>query len=445
MSGRSISLSICLVLISAGAIACRPVIATADAAAEVEGQFDGVWRSRGYGWLWRISDGTVQRFDIGESFCIPKSSYAADTGIGHSWAELSDDRQTLRLRLQDPDYVYTFDRLAELPALCRQEVSTTPEVVFDVAVNMFQTHYAFFEERDVNWENVVAAAKSELPPSPDEAELLGALEELLVPLRDSHVYIEADIDGEDASIYGSDERRPIQSQGRPAIDGSWNPDAAVASLKSPRSRGDDTLLYGRFGDDIGYLQVNSMEGMRTARLEDALDKAMTAFKGARAVIVDVSENGGGFDSFARLIARRFAAVPTVAYSKHAGDFAGASPQEIVLQPPERSRFVGPVYLITSRDTASAAEVFAIAMRALPNVVHLGETTDGSLSDELWKTLPNGWTLSLSNEVYLDSEGVLWEGRGIPPEIPLEISDSHHVSRAGERAVVKLLEFIRKRL
>jgi carboxyl-terminal processing protease len=184
-----------------------------------------------------------------------------------------------------------------------------------------------------------------------------------------------------------------------------------------------------------------MSGVKTTRLEKALDDAMTSFGGAEAVIVDVSENGGGLDSFARLIARRFAATPTVGYTKHAGDFAGAAPQEIVLQPPARPGFVGPVYLITGQETASAAEVFALAMRALPNVVHLGEATDGSLSDELWKTLPNGWTLSLSNEIYLDTDGVLWEGRGIQPEILLPVANDRRISREDRRSVRTVLEFI----
>jgi carboxyl-terminal processing protease len=171
---------------------------------------------------------------------------------------------------------------------------------------------------------------------------------------------------------------------------------------------------------------------------------MKVFAGARAVIVDVSRNDGGLDSFARLIARRFAAEPTVAYSKYAGDFEGDRPQSIVLRPPDRPRYVGPVYLITGAATVSAAEIFTMSMRALPNVVHLGETTDGSLSDELWKTLPNGWTLSLSNEVYLDSDGVLWEGRGIPPEIPLAISDESDVTEEEEQSVRDLVDFIEKR-
>jgi hypothetical protein len=52
---------------------------------------------------------------------------------------------------------------------------------------------------------------------------------------------------------------------------------------------------------------------------------------------------------------------------------------------------------------------------------------------------------LSNEVYLDSEGVLWEGRGIPPEIPLAISEDDDISQNDQQSVLDLLDFIRAQL
>ena len=157
--------------------------------------------------------------------------------------------------------------------------------------------------------------------------------------------------------------------------------------------------------------------------------------------VAVSRNGGGDDSFARRIARRFAAAPTLPYSKRPGDAVGAESQEIMLQPSGRPAFTGPVYLITSHRTASAAEVFVMSMRALPNVVHLGGTTEGSLSDILSRRLPNGWVINLSNEVYLDPEGILWEGRGVPPEVPLAISGSHRPTRKDREAVRDLVRHV----
>ena len=95
--------------------------------------------------------------------------------------------------------------------------------------------------------------------------------------------------------------------------------------------------------------------------------------------------------------------------------------------PNRRAFLGPVYLLTSDVTLSAGEVFALYMRALPNVIQVGGNTRGAFSDMIEKPLPNGWTLSLSAEVYRDPQGQSYEAQGLPPQrkfrgIPARRSD-----------------------
>ena len=72
--------------------------------------------------------------------------------------------------------------------------------------------------------------------------------------------------------------------------------------------------------------------------------------------------------------------------------------------------------MTSTFTASAAENFLLAMRVLPHVTIIGETTVGVHSDVLQRRLPNGWLFTLSNEIYEAPDGTLFEGRGITPAI-----------------------------
>jgi C-terminal processing protease CtpA/Prc len=53
------------------------------------------------------------------------------------------------------------------------------------------------------------------------------------------------------------------------------------------------------------------------------------------------------------------------------------------------------------------------MRQLPQVKTMGETTNGIFSTVLPKELPNGWLLTLSNEVAADAAGQVYEKTGIP--------------------------------
>ena len=77
---------------------------------------------------------------------------------------------------------------------------------------------------------------------------------------------------------------------------------------------------------------------------------------------------------ARALAGRFASERVVGYSKYAGDADEATPQAIFIEPSKGRRYTGPVYLLTSDYTLSAAEVFTMAMRELPNVTHVGQAT-----------------------------------------------------------------------
>ena len=120
------------------------------------------------------------------------------------------------------------------------------------------------------------------------------------------------------------------------------------------------------------------------------------------------------------------------------------PQPFHVEPSRRASYLGPVYLLTSDVTVSAGETFTLSMRALPNVVHVGGATRGALSDQIEKPLPNGWSLALSAEIYRDPEGQWYEVRGIPPQLQREVFPPHDLAGGHARAVLALMDEIRKK-
>jgi carboxyl-terminal processing protease len=168
---------------------------------------------------------------------------------------------------------------------------------------------------------------------------------------------------------------------------------------------------------------------------------MVALRDAPAVIVDVSNNDGGFDSLAQHIAGRFADHARPAYTKIAFGARDVDPQPFETKPSRRTRYLGPVYLLTSDITLSAAEVFALYMRALPNVIHVGETTRGALSDTINKPLPNGWRLVLPPEIYRDPAGQSYEVRGLPPQRPFQVFPPDDLFGGHARRVLALIDEI----
>ena len=174
-----------------------------------------------------------------------------------------------------------------------------------------------------------------------------------------------------------------------------------------------------------------------------MDEAIAAFQGARAVIVDVSYNLGGYDSVSQYVASRFADTRKLAYTKVAHGARDVEPQPFHVEPSTRARYVGPVYLLTSDVTVSAGEIFTLFMRALPNVIHVGGKTRGALSDMIEKPLPNGWSLALAGEIYRDAAGQWYEVRGIPPKVEFEVFPPTELIGGHARRVQALMEDIRR--
>ena len=389
----------------------------------VRTELSGVWRSRGYGWLLEFRKGKPRVYDVAESFCMEQRRGSTELNDLGRTAAFSNNGQTIHLTSDDSNYAYTFDKIDALPAQCLSKPADHPVAVFDALVEIFNTHYAFFSVRDVDWARVVEMHRNQVNNDLSDKELFKIIKSLLSNINDGHVTLTARINGTQRSF---DAGRPRASDRlkRFKLDRKASNKASYWMRGIGEKLVDDDVETGagkaiRFGlidEEIGVLSIRSMSGGGRKAIDNAMDRAMELFEDARAVIIDVSMNGGGDDAFARRIASRFVAERTLGYYKYAGDGEGERPQPIYIEPGKGKRYTGPIFLITSHKTASAAEIFTLALRALPNVTHVGDATEGILSDMLEKRLPNGWRLSLSNEVYLDVRKTLWEGKGIQPDI-----------------------------
>ncbi|WP_281954438.1 S41 family peptidase, partial [Pseudophaeobacter arcticus] len=218
--------------------------------------------------------------------------------------------------------------------------------------------------------------------------------------------------------------------------------------------GNEFVQYGLARPDVGYIALISVAGYSHGKedylfedieeIETILDTALVEFAqaGVTAVIVDLSLNFGGYDEAALVIASRFAAAPVVAFSEYPADAQNPAVVQRRVMPSQRPSYTGPLYLVTSNMTVSAAEILTMALRALPQTVHVGSPTRGALSDVLEKELPNGWQVNLSNEVYADHEGILWEGRGIAPYLSIDVFGGSDPLQSHRRAIAIVLAQIR---
>tara|TARA_R110000744_G_scaffold125730_6_gene231553 strand:- start:41272 stop:42294 length:1023 start_codon:yes stop_codon:yes gene_type:complete len=218
-----------------------------------------------------------------------------------------------------------------------------------------------------------------------------------------------------------------------------------AGFDSMRIGGGGAVLS--WDDEIAVLTVNTMMGEDTIEEIDAAFDEIARHDTA-ALIVDLRENGGGAFAVRPLVAHiidtpldagAFISRPWNATMDHApgpDDIAGLQPWEgwsvlsfwadvqanlvtrITFQPVEPG-FDGPVYVLTSHETASAAEMASDALKASGRATLIGETTAGEMLSQTLYDLPGGYQLALPIADYYSMTNGRIEGHGVVPDIAIE--------------------------
>ncbi|MEZ5961372.1 MAG: S41 family peptidase [Hyphomonadaceae bacterium] len=462
MVRRLVVLAISVALGACANVAPAPISGILDPTS-LPPELNGVWRSNGYGEIVAIADGGFELFNATPVLCIP---FGEDDSTFLEFMDqfsLTPDGRSLTVRATAEPYPYQLERIAAVPAECASPPPNTPVGNFDAFVSFMGAHYGFFELYGVDWGREVATARAQLRPHMSDADLFALLTSMLRNIEDGHLSLAGEFNGTRHVFEANDGRtqRAIEQAEaartltpRDALRAwrlaYWEQDISQSILGGAGvMAGNDFIQYGIIGGDIGYIALYTVGGYASRQFDDpggdlivldaAMEDALARFEaaGVRGVILDLSINLGGYDFISRAVAGRFASSDTLAYSKSPADAASPYSHEAFVHPAEGRRFTGQVYVLTSDVTVSGGETLTLALRSLPNVTHAGAATRGALSDVLAKTLPNGWVVTISNEAYRDHHGVLWEGRGITPELPLEVF-APDGDRAPHITVVRLL-------
>lgn len=425
----------------------------------------GTWQSRGYGLIAEIDADKVSLIERTPIACVASDSYAADPFLRRLRSEATAEASTFELGRDGTLSTITFDRLEKggLDSVCPNgltEETSDPVLNFDVLWQTFDEHYAFFSERDVDWDSVYSDMRPRISATTSDSDLARMLDRLIEDIGDAHVTLY--VDGDDIVYISSPLENRLREECRETgcdLYDEWerrqeaNDDIVVANYLDDDVetglRGD--AMWGRIASKAGYFRIDGMSGLSgdgdaalddIEALDEVLDEVLEDLGDLPAMIIDVRSNGGGHDAVAVAIASRFTGERRVFGSKRAHIDGGTTvQQDLVVEPAEGERYRGRVAVLISGQTASAAEIFAMAMRALPKVTLIGEPTFGILSDELFRQMPNGWQFSLSNEIYLTHDGELFEGTGVPPEVPALFLDKDKLNDdedSGIEAALRML-------
>lgn len=412
---------------------------------EVASLAQGRWDLPSYGMLFDFGAHEIGVYDRAGVLCWHDTVYVDTKSVNEVVPFVASGSSSSSLLFaSSPDGTrYRTESVATLPPACAEmRDRKSPLYLFDAITASLREFYPFAHEHGVDWAERTSRLRPRMASVQNEVELLAVLKELFRGVEDPHTSLAGNIDGKPfrlRSFRGEDFKAleaaySRQSQYDILLDWflkRWMPgefdQASRALLPGTRRQAfDNGLVWGRLKGNVGYLAINEMTGYGEdsdlvgdrSLLGPALDQALADLKDTRALVLDISHNLGGEDEISSDIAARFADKARKVYSKQA--YRGGTVQWFEMVPHRGVRYLKPVYLLTSELTASAAEVFTLRMRELPNVVQVGEATQGIFSDSTEKGLPNGWILAMSTEIYLDSHGKNHEGVGLIPAIPYRV-------------------------
>ena len=453
------------------------IVWTVASAQESPGQVQhltGIWRSVGYGSVLDIHDDHYTAYQITSISAVKVregKTASIQKELGAIRLAAAGDRLAITLPFTLAPIEYA--RLARLPDLCSDTRDLAdPESLFEIVWHTFNEQYAFFELRDIDWSAEYRKWRPQVTANTADAELFRIIASMVSVLGDNHVVMDA---AEfDYSQYRKIPDFPLVRHWRGQYKAE-HPDAHFTHFARSKyedyvstsnelisdelaetlaTGANDQLMWGIFSAQIGYLNVRSMAGFceneageaQLAALAQAVDRAISDLADVRAIIVDVRFNGGGWDDASLLIASRFADKRRAVLSKQAraGD-TWSKRHTVYVEPGGSQQFTRPVVLLTGPMTVSAAEVFTYCMNALPHVTQAGLPTMGIHSDMLERHLPNGWKFYLSNEVYRNPQGKVYEKVGIPPDHRIGMFTLNDFRDEKNKAVVQALQLTEKLL
>ena len=213
----------------------------------------------------------------------------------------------------------------------------------------------------------------------------------------------------------------------------------------------DTLRVGGGGaalswdGDIAVLTVNTMTGIDTFEQVDAAYDEIAAQQSS-ALIIDLRTNRGGMFAFKPLVEHVLDAPLDigvfVSQGWNAGIHRAPGPQDVAgLEPwtgwtirdfwdsaqsndltlarlnPDEPHYAGPVYVLVSERTASAAEIAADALQASGRAILIGHRTAGQMLSQRVYDMPGGFQLYLPIADYYSLASGRIEGVGLTPDMP----------------------------
>ncbi len=290
------------------------------------------------------------------------------------------------------------------PAIADPAVPPGFAAQFDNLADRFARIYPSFPFKRVDWNAQRAAYRARAARARSQDEFIAVAREMLEPLHDLHVWF-------------VDPRGDVVPTFRPRFTSNFERPRWERAL---RDAGYVTRVSGLGEANVGGYGYVFLGSWKAPVDVQTLDLVMSRLRETQGLIIDVRTNAGGNDATALAFVSRFTSRPLVVSYVQTRDGPAYNDLD---RPAARTvnargswQYTRPVVVITGRAGFSATESFVAAMRTLPNVTVIGDTTGGASGNPATFALGNGWQFTVPQWIEFGPDRQPIEGRGVPPHI-----------------------------
>jgi len=273
--------------------------------------------------------------------------------------------------------------------------------IFDEFWTYVDEHYIYFDLKEVDWDDVYKRSRAELYDGMSADEVFVLCNKALLELKDTHCRLE------------SSERKGVNYDFTQAYDIHFSLKKVNEVYANRSLEQSGFIFHAILPNDIGYIYI---AGMQTS-----IVRSMYA-QGAKGLIIDVRNNGGGDSNPVIEIASDFIRQPTTLgyYVEKSGPGHNemTSPIEIKAHPSPDFYFDRPVAVLINRRSYSAATYLASMFQEIPGVSLVGQITGGGGGGNFGYQLSNEWIVAVSVSDFLNSDFRSVEF-GVVPDIKIE--------------------------
>ena len=176
----------------------------------------------------------------------------------------------------------------------------------------------------------------------------------------------------------------------------------------------DTVTSEMLGDQIGYIQITSFDGVTADQFKDALSELES--QNLAGLVIDLRDNLGGLVDSVVEIADWMLPEGTIVYTEDKNGEGESYESD------EEHQFTKPLAVLVNGYSASASEIFAGAIKAYGTGTLVGTKTFGKGIVQNIIPLEDGSAVKMTVSRYFTPDGICIHEEGIEPDLEVELPE-----------------------